>query len=206
MPEVTCPSCHTRQAVDATATGYVCVSCGAEWDFVECATCHSRFHSAPDATSWRCPTCGTENTRPHAGPVASLGAGPNRTMLLAGAAFLVLVLIAWAYSRGGDEAAAPTPTGTTSPSAAVTGTAREQLCSHLIDFQTLRFDAIGRTAQELRADAAALAAEGDATLARDVRKLARASAALRDAFDTPEDGDDQVATDALLAALEPMPC
>jgi predicted RNA-binding Zn-ribbon protein involved in translation (DUF1610 family) len=207
VPEVTCPSCHTRQGIDADAAGYTCRECGADWDFVTCESCGSRFHAAPDAQGWRCPSCGTENGRAHARPttvgVSDLPIGPNRLMVIGAVGIVLLALIVWALTRGGDEAAQPTPTASTS---VAVGSARQALCTHLIDIQSLRFEALGEVASTLRDDAAAIAAEGDAQLARDVKRLAREVAALQAAFDTPEVEDDQAATDALLAALEPIPC
>jgi predicted RNA-binding Zn-ribbon protein involved in translation (DUF1610 family) len=208
VPEVTCPSCRTRQAIDADASGYTCRSCGADWDFVSCASCGGRFHAAPDAPEWRCPTCGTENVRPHAPQSTSVGVedlplGPNRLMVVGAVGIVLLALIVWALTRGDDEPASPT----TSPSAtAAAGAASEALCTHLIDIQSLRFDALGEVASTLRADAAAIEAEGDAQLARDVKRLAREVAALQAALETPEIEDDDVATQAVIDALEPIPC
>ena len=209
MPEVTCPACHTRQGIDPEAMGYTCTSCGAEWDFVACSSCGSRFHAAPDAPGWRCPTCGTENGRQHAPrPGASLGAelplGPNRLMVVGAIGIVVIALATWALTRGdGDTTASPTASATPS---VVAGTAREALCTHLVDIQSLRFEALGEVAVTLRDDAAAIEAEGDPELARQVKRLSREVAALQAAFDTTEIEDDQAATDALLAALEPIPC
>jgi predicted RNA-binding Zn-ribbon protein involved in translation (DUF1610 family) len=67
MPTVSCPSCATRQSVDASATSYTCTSCGKSWDFVVCSSCGSRYHAKPGATGWTCPNCGTVN--PAAAPV-----------------------------------------------------------------------------------------------------------------------------------------
>src|SRR4051812_35935151 len=59
MPTVSCPSCATRQSVDASATSYTCTSCGKRWAFVVCSSCGSRYHAKPGATGWTCPNCGT---------------------------------------------------------------------------------------------------------------------------------------------------
>lgn len=210
MPEVTCPACRTRRGIDADATGYTCSSCGATWDFVTCSSCGGRFHAAPDAAEWRCPTCGVQNARAHAGRpftvgISDLPIGPNRMLILGVVGILVLALATWALTRDGDDGAAPapTPTATATPSA---GSAREALCAHLVDIQSLRFEALGTTASVLRDDADAIEAEGDARLARQVRRLSREVAALQAAFDTPEIEDDQSANEALLAALAPIPC
>ena len=209
MPEVTCPACHTRQGIDPEATGYSCTSCGADWDFVTCSSCGSRFHAAPDAPGWRCPTCGTENARPHArlgapAPGAELPLSPNRMMVFGAIGIVVIALATWALARGDDDGtAAPAPTTTSSVAA---GSAREALCTHLVDIQSLRFEALGEVAVTLREDATAIEAEGDPTLARQVKRLSREVAALQAAFDTPDIEDDQAATDALLVALEPIPC
>jgi hypothetical protein len=210
VPEVTCPACHTRQAIDPDAQGYTCASCGAEWDFVTCSSCRSRFHAGPDAPGWRCPTCGTENARPHARPGATAGGpelplGPNRMMALGAVGIVLIALVTWALTRGGDDDATSAASPSTSPSVAV-GSAREALCAHLVDIQSLRFDALGEVAVTLRDDAAAIEAEGDPTLARDVKRLARAVATLQTAFDTADGADDQAANQALLTALEPIPC
>ena len=60
MPEVTCPTCHTRQAV-GDAGGYTCISCGTAWGFATCENCGVRFHMRPGTTAWTCPECGHEN-------------------------------------------------------------------------------------------------------------------------------------------------
>jgi transcription elongation factor Elf1 len=60
VPEVTCPSCHTRQEVGVPA-GYTCVSCGTAWAFATCENCAVRFHMRPGTTAWTCPECGHEN-------------------------------------------------------------------------------------------------------------------------------------------------
>jgi len=129
-------------------------------------------------------------------------------LILGVVGILVLALATWALTRDGDDgddgaAPAPSATATATPSA---GSAREALCTHLVDIQSLRFEALGTTASVLRDDADAIEAEGDARLARQVRRLSREVAALQAAFDTPEIEDDQSANEALLAALAPIPC
>jgi hypothetical protein len=126
-------------------------------------------------------------------------------MLIFGVAgVLVLALIVWALTRGdGEDATPPTPSASATASVA---SARQALCTHLVDIQTLRFDALGDTARTLRADAEAIEAEGDPALARDVKRLARAVAELQAAFDTPEIEDDDAATQAVIDALGPIPC
>jgi hypothetical protein len=126
-------------------------------------------------------------------------------MVLGAVGIVVIALVTWALTRGGDDDGIAAATPTTSPSVAAAA-AREALCMHLVDIQSLRFDALGDVAVTLRDDAAAIDAEGDPTLARDVKRLARAVATLQTAFDTPESDDDQVATEELLTALEPIPC
>ena len=212
MPEVTCPACHTRQGIDPEASGYSCTSCGADWDFVTCSSCGSRFHAAPDAPGWRCPSCGAENARPHAARGSGFGApgapiGANRLMVVGAVGVILVALVTWALTRGGDDGSAASATPSVSASASVAGgSAREALCSHLVDIQSLRFEALGTVATTLRADAQAIQDEGDLALARDVKRLAREVAALRAASDTPEIDDDQAANEALLVALEPIPC
>lgn len=73
MPSVSCPSCSTSQPIEASASSYVCTSCGKPWDLVACSSCGSRFHAKPGTTGWTCPTCGT----PHgtAAPSASAAGG-----------------------------------------------------------------------------------------------------------------------------------
>ena len=211
MPEVTCPACHTRQGIDPEASGYTCVSCGAEWDFVACSSCGSRFHASPDAPGWRCPNCGTENARPHARRDAAFAGsdgplGGNRLLLLGAAGIILIAVLAWAFTRGGDDDGTVAGTTPTASASVATGSANAALCDHLVDIQSLRFEALGTVAATLRDDAEAIEAGGDTALARDVRRLAREVAALRAAFETPEIEDDQAATDALLLALEPIPC
>ena len=198
MPEVTCPACATRQQIDPAAIGYACVSCGAEWDFVTCDSCGERFHARPDAAAWTCPSCGNENLRHHAR--AGRGLGPNRTMLLGAVGVVVIALVTFLLMRGGDD---PDPGATTSPS---TASAEEALCTHLVDLQVLRFDALGRTADTLEADAEALRGEGDETLASAVDDLVLAVRDLAEAYNTPGEADNEQATDAVLEALGPIPC
>ena len=189
--------------------GYVCISCGAEWDFVACSSCGSRFHAAPDAPGWRCPTCGTENVRQHARRSAAsvtteLPLSANRLMVFGAIGVLLIAIATWALTRGDDDTSAA-PTRSATPTVAA-DTAREELCMHLVDIQALRFEALGEVAVTLRDDATAIEAEGDPELARQVKRLSREVAALQAAFDTTEIEDDRAATDALLAALEPIPC
>jgi hypothetical protein len=128
-------------------------------------------------------------------------------MLLFGVVGVILIaLVTWALTQdGGDPAAGTSPTATASSPGDVVP-ASQALCSHLVDIQSLRFDALGEVASTLRADAAAIEAEGDAELANDVTRLAREVAALQTAFGTPETEDDDAATQAVLEALEPIPC
>ncbi|HSL12603.1 MAG TPA: hypothetical protein VLA82_14950 [Actinomycetota bacterium] len=211
MPEVTCPACHTRRAIDADASGYTCDECGAEWDFVTCSSCGSRFHAAPDAPAWRCPTCGAENARPHAGRTTAfagseLPLGPNRMMILGAVGVILIALVTWALTRDGDDTAGGTAPTATAPAPTDVASVNQALCSHLVDIQSLRFDALGEVASTLRDDAAAIDAAGDPDLARDVTRLARRVAALQRAYDTPETEDDDAATQAVLDALAPIPC
>jgi transcription elongation factor Elf1 len=60
VPEVTCPTCQTRQEV-GDADGYTCHSCGTAWAFATCENCGVRFHMRPGTTAWTCPECGHEN-------------------------------------------------------------------------------------------------------------------------------------------------
>jgi hypothetical protein len=126
-------------------------------------------------------------------------------MLFGAIGIVVIALATWALARGDDDETTAAPTQGTTPSVAASS-AREALCTHLVDIQSLRFEALGEVAVTLRDDATAIEAEGDPELARQVKRLSREVAALQAAFDTPEIEDDQAATDALLAALEPIPC
>jgi len=127
-------------------------------------------------------------------------------MAVGAVGIVVIALVTWALTRGDDDDATSAATPSTSPSVAAVGAAREALCTHLVDIQSLRFDALGEVAATLRGDAEAIDAEGDPTLARDVKRLARSVATLQAAFDTADSADDQAATEALLTALEPIPC
>ncbi|GIU96951.1 MAG: hypothetical protein KatS3mg013_0754 [Actinomycetota bacterium] len=211
MAQVTCPACGTRQPIEAAAAGYACGACGVAWAFVACRSCRRRFHARRGAGSWRCPSCGAQNTpapstpttapRPRIrSPRRSPAVDLRRAAVAAGAVVLIVV-VAFALVRRGDE---PTPatTGTASPSV----DPAQALCAHLGDIQALRFDALGRAAKTLKADAETIEASGDPELARDVRRLVRAVRALRAAQATPEIDDDQEATAAVLEALEPLPC
>jgi len=157
----------------------------------------------PGTAAWTCPNCGARHGAPET-PQAITTSGaerqgrprqPNMVPLLAVAGIVLVVIVAFLLTRGGgSEAASPTPT--LDPVAA--------LCLHLRDLQTPRVDAFTRVAQEISADATAIAATGNQQLASNVRRLRTAVIAYRDVLATQ--GDDTQAIKDMAAALQKIPC
>jgi hypothetical protein len=192
MAEVTCPQCHTRQEIDADTNGYRCVVCAGTWSFVRCTVCGGRFHTRPGTRAWTCPTCGTPHGRNRRG-ISRTGLS---VPVLVGALLLVGGLVALALALGGDEAAAP-PSSPSSP--APVEDPAEQVCTDLVDVQLFRVDALGRAADALTADAAALEQAGDAERAAAVTGVVEAIESYQQVAEGG--GDVQAATDELLDAL-----
>jgi hypothetical protein len=121
--------------------------------------------------------------------------------LLLGAVLAIGAVVALALTLGGDGAAPPSPTPS-SPSSSVDPF--RKVCRDLVDVQLLREDALGRAADALREDAAALRAKGD-------RKSAAAVVDIVEAIGTYQEvarggGDTVAATNQLLDALEAVKC
>jgi hypothetical protein len=195
MAEVTCPQCQARQEIDPDAEGYRCAVCAATWSFVRCTVCGERFHTRPGTRAWTCPTCGT----PHGRNRRGISRAGMSVPLLVGAIVAIGAVVALAVALGGDDAAAPPP----SPSSpAPISDPAQKVCTDLVDVQLFRVDALGRAAEALAADAAALEAAGDA-------ERAAAVTGVVDAIETYQEvaeggGDTQAATEELLDALEPV--
>jgi hypothetical protein len=196
MPSVTCPRCHTRQAIEPDVEGYTCERCGTAWAFATCENCGTRFHMPPGTTEWNCPNCGYEHAPPeherphpaHAAPEPPvrapdpLAARRLRLGSIAVVGIAAVLIGSFALTRGGAEPA-PSPT----PDAVQT------LCLHMRDLQTARVDALTRVAQAIDTDANAIEASGNATLAANVRELRQAVLAYRDAIATQSDDSDEAA-------------
>jgi hypothetical protein len=196
MPSVTCPRCHTRQAVEADVDGYTCQRCGTAWAFATCENCGTRFHMPPGTTEWTCPNCGyqhaaAEPERPHPAHAAPeppvrgpypLAARRVRLGSIAVVGIAAVLIGAFALTRGGGEPA-PSPT----PDAV------QALCLHMRDLQTARVDALARVAQSIAVDADAIEASGNPTLAANVRKLREAILAYRAALASQSDDADEAA-------------
>ncbi len=209
MPSVTCPRCHTRQAIETDVEGYTCQRCGTAWAFATCENCGTRFHMPPGNTEWTCPNCGHEHARPAPERLAPAHAAPEppvrardplaaRRLRLGSIAVvgIAAVLIgSFALTRGGAEPA-PSPT----PDAV------QALCLHMRDLQTARVDALARVAQTIAADADAIEASGDAALAGRVRQLREAVLAYRDALASQSDDSDEAAALADAIANLDVPC
>ena len=192
MAEVTCPQCETRQEIDADAEGYRCVVCAGTWSFVRCTVCGGRFHTRPGTRAWTCPTCGTPHGRNRRGISRSGLSVP----LLAGAQLLVGGVVALALALGSDDATAP-PTSPSTP--APIEDPMQQVCTDLVDVQLFRVDALGRAAEALTADAAALEAAGDQERADAVTGVVEAIESYQQVAEGG--GDTQAATNELLDAL-----
>jgi transcription elongation factor Elf1 len=226
VSEVTCPRCHTRQAL-ADESGYTCTGCGTSWMFAACDNCGSRFHMRPGTTAWTCPECGHEHgsatmvdlapepepERIPATVIARHAAAPNartkrrptrrRLTALAALGIAAVLVTAFALSSFGaekDAAASPPPSSGASPSV----TSTQALCLHLRDLQTPRVDALTRLAATLGDDAATIEAEGNAKLATAVRRTATAVLAYVDALAAK--GDLTEAGAKLAEAVGHLPC
>jgi hypothetical protein len=117
--------------------------------------------------------------------------------VLAIGGILGVVVIAFAIARPWGSSA---PQATTPPPV----TAQQSLCLHLRDLLTPRVDAYRRVVESLEADAAAIAAEGDAALAADVEALAALVSDYADALEAQADTTDL--NDQMVEALTLLPC
>ena len=231
VSEVTCPRCHTRQALD-DASGYTCVECGTAWMFVTCDHCGRRFHMRPGTTAWTCPECGHEHgaatmvdlapepeqeatvpptviarhAAPPRGPTVTRPPTRGRLAVLAAVGIASVLIAAFALSSlGAETQAAPSPPSPpTSPptSAAVTGT--EALCLHLRDLQIPREDSLTRLAATLENDAAGFETAGKQKLADAVGRMKTAVLAYRDAL--AAHGDTSAALAQVATAYSDLPC
>jgi ssDNA-binding Zn-finger/Zn-ribbon topoisomerase 1 len=197
MAEVTCPQCQTRQEIDPDADGYRCIVCAATWGFVRCTVCGERYHTRPGTRAWTCPNCGTPHGRNRRG-ISRVGVP---VPLLLGAIVAIGAVVALALALGGDGGATPSPTPS-SPTPSVDPF--RKVCRDLVDVQLLREDALGRAADALTEDAAALRAKGD-------RKSAAAVVDIVKAIRTYQEvarggGATGAATDQLLDALAGVDC
>jgi len=196
MAEVTCPQCRTRQEIDADADGYRCIVCAGTWTFVRCTVCSERYHARPGTRAWTCPNCGTPHGRNRRG-ISSAGLP---VPLLVGAILAIGAIVVLALTLGDDDAA-PSPSPS-SPS--VIADPFRQVCRDLVGVQLLRVDALGRAAEALTEDAAALRGQGDEVNAIAVEEIV---AAIRSYQEVAEGGGDtQAATEQLLDALAAVDC
>lgn len=195
MAEVTCPQCQTRQEIDPDADGYRCIVCAATWGFVRCTVCGERYHTRPGTRAWTCPNCGTPHGRNRRG-ISRVGVP---LPLLLGAIVALGAVVALALTLAGDDAV---PSPTPSPSSNVAPLSK--VCRDLVDVQLLREDALGRAADALQKDAAALRSQGDRDNADAVVDIV---AAIRTYQEVARGGGDTVAaTDQLLDALAGVQC
>ena len=197
MAQVTCPQCQTRQEIDPEADGYRCIVCAGTWSFARCTACSERFHTRPGTRAWTCPNCGTPHGRNRRGISSSGSSLP----ILVGSILAIGAVIALAQVLGGDDAVTPTPSST-SPSAIADPF--RQVCRDLVDVQVFRVQALGRAADALNDDAAALRGQGDEANALAVEEIV---AAIRSYQQVAEGGGDvQAATEQLLDALGAVDC
>lgn len=195
MPEVTCPQCQTRQEIDEEADGYRCIVCAGTWSFVRCTVCGERFHTRPGTRAWTCPTCGTPHGRNRRG---TSRVGLPLPLLIVGSIVAIGTVVFLAQALGADDAV---PTQTPSPSSpAAAGDPANEVCRDLVDVQLLRVDALGRAAEALTGDAAALRQAGDDDRAAVVDDVIAAIESYEQVAEGG--GDTQAATTQLLDALD----
>jgi hypothetical protein len=194
MPEVTCPQCRTRQPVEPDVDRYRCVVCAATWNFVRCTVCGERYHTRPGTRAWTCPNCGTPHGRNRRG-ISSRGV-PWPVVAVVVLAVLALVAATQLLGGEGDGAIGPSPS-----SPAPAADPFEHSCDAISEgVQVLRVDALGRTAEALVDDAAALRADGEDAAAEALDGVVDA---IRQYQEVAEGGGDtQAATDALLDSLD----
>ena len=197
MAEVTCPQCQTRQEIEPDADGYRCIVCAATWGFVRCTVCGERYHTRPGTRAWTCPNCGTPHGRNRRG-ISRVGVP---VPLLVGAILAIGAVVALALTLGGDDGAAPNPTPS-SPS--TIADPFRQVCRDLVDVQVFRVEALGRAADSLRDDVAALRAQGDRKSAAAVVDIVRAIRAYQEV--AQGGGDTAAVTNQLLDALAGVDC
>lgn len=126
------------------------------------------------------------------------GAMDRRAIFVAAVAVLVVLIVAIFAFRPGEGQP------TVAPSAASSAALQQKLCSDIQGLQELRFDALDRLEASLASDQQAYAQAGDAATAAEVGRLVKAIAKLQAATSTG--GDQTAATDAVLKALDPLPC
>lgn len=195
MAEVTCPQCRTRQEIDPDVDGYRCIVCAATWGFVRCTVCGERYHTRPGTRAWTCLNCGTPHGRNRRG-ISRVGVP---LPLLVGAIVGIGAVVALAVTLGGGGGV---PSRTPSPSS--NADPLRKVCRDLVDVQLLREDALGRAADALKQDAAALRSQGDRENAVAVVDIVRA---IRTYQEVARGGGDTVAaTDQLLDALAGVQC
>jgi hypothetical protein len=196
MAEVTCPQCRTRQEIDPDVDGYRCIVCAATWGFVRCTVCGERYHTRPGARAWTCPNCGTPHGRNRRG-ISRVGVP---LPLLIGVVIAIGAVVALALTLGGGGDGVPSRT----PSPSSNADPLRKVCRDLVDVQLLREDALGRAADALKQDAAALRSQGDREKAAAVDDIVTA---IRTYQEVARGGGDTVAaTNQLLDALAGVQC
>jgi hypothetical protein len=196
MAEVTCPQCRTRQEIDPDVDGYRCIVCAATWGFVRCTVCGERYHTRPGTRAWTCPNCGTPHGRDRRG-ISRVGVP---LPLLIGAVIAIGAVVALAITLGGGDDGVPSRT----PSPSSNTDPLRKVCRDLVDVQLLREDALGRAADALKQDAAALRSQGDRENAAAVDDIVTA---IRTYQEVARGGGDTVAaTNQLLDALAGVQC
>jgi len=233
MPQVACPQCGTAQDVGrsgytCTSCGAAwafatCDHCGArfhmrpgttEWTCPDCGTEHGGTTMGllePDDVERPVPSVqavaqepappaegaasAVTTARPAAPPRRGARWTRGRLAAIAAIGIAVVLVVAFALSSlGGGATASPSPSLD----------ATQALCLHLRDLQTPREDSLGRLADTLQGDAAAIQAQGDATLASKVLTLRTAVLAYRAAL--VNQGDLTAVSVKMGKALRAMPC
>ncbi len=202
MPEVTCPSCSTRQPIEAGSVEYSCAECGIDWRLVACGRCGKRFHARAGSTAWTCPSCGLEQEiisaergrHPEYMRAPASGRPARLAMLAAG--IVIVVLGSFLLTRGGGEAS---PTGDASG-----GDILATACAHKLGIGEIRYDAFLRNAATFRKDSAALEQDGQTDAAAKFADLADSLEAYAIVLEASADTTEVEAS--MQEALLALPC
>ncbi|MEO8424422.1 MAG: hypothetical protein ABI595_11020 [Actinomycetota bacterium] len=114
---------------------------------------------------------------------------PDRSSSQKRRSFVVLIaalavaasVVAFVFTRGGDDEASGSPAPSSDGSASPTGVTLQTACGEIAPDMALRVDALRRTAEAVRGDIAAMAAQGNADDAQQATMVAVALENMADA-------------------------